>query len=46
MTGTDEWGKRSYQDDFDSKLWGRENLYDVFTESDGVALDETEYTEW
>jgi general secretion pathway protein G len=46
MMRTDEWGKRSYQDDFDSSLWGRENLYDVFTESDGVALDETEYKDW
>ena len=38
MTGEQEWGKRSYQDDFDSTSWGGENLYDVYTLSDGTAI--------
>lgn len=46
MTGTDEWGKRSYQDDWDSRSWGRENVYDVYTESDGTGLNEVPYNEW
>jgi general secretion pathway protein G len=46
MTGEQEWGKRSYQDDFDSTSWGGENLYDVYSLSDGTALDGTEYADW
>jgi general secretion pathway protein G len=46
MTGEQEWGKRSYQDDFDSTSWGGENLYDVYSLSDGTALDGTEYKDW
>jgi general secretion pathway protein G len=46
MTGEYEWGLRSYQDDPDSKSWGRQNVYDVFTLSDGTAIDGTEYKDW
>ena len=37
MTGKDEWGLRSYQDDSDSTSWGGENVYDVFSLSRGVG---------
>ena len=43
MTGEPEWGKRSYQDDPDSTSWGGENLYDVYSLSDGTAIDGTKY---
>lgn len=46
MTGEQEWGKRSYQDDFDSTSWGGENLYDVYSLSDGTAIDGTKYSDW
>ena len=46
MTGEAEWGKRSLQDDPDDSAWGGENLFDVYSKSDGIALDETEYTNW
>ena len=46
MTGDYEWGLRSYQDEWDSDSWGGENVYDVYTLSDGVALDGTEYKDW
>ena len=46
FTETPEWGKRSYQDDWDSDSWGEENLYDVYSLSPGVALDGTEYKDW
>jgi len=46
MTGEAEWGMRSVQDDPDAGQWGGENLFDVYSLSDGVALDETEYREW
>ena len=46
MTGEQEWGKRSYQDDADSTSWGGENVYDVFSLSDGTAIDGTKYVDW
>jgi general secretion pathway protein G len=46
MTGEEEWGMRSYQDDFDSNSWGGENVYDVYSLSTGQALDETYYKDW
>jgi general secretion pathway protein G len=46
MTGTTDWGLRSYQDDFDSDVWGEENVYDVYTKSPAVALDGTKYKDW
>jgi general secretion pathway protein G len=42
----EDWELRSYQDDADATSWGGENVYDVHTSSDGVALDGTKYAEW
>ena len=46
MTGTTEWGLRSYQDAPDSDKWGEENVYDVYSKSQGKALDGTLYRDW
>ena len=46
MTGEADWGKRSYQDDFDSGSWGGESLYDVYSLSEGVGLDGVPYSQW
>jgi general secretion pathway protein G len=46
MTGEATWGKRSYQDDFDSDSWGGENVYDVYSLSDRRALDGSYYRDW
>ena len=46
FTGEAEWGKRSYQDDWDSHSWGGENLYDVYSLYEGKALDGTWYKDW
>jgi general secretion pathway protein G len=46
MTGSKEWGMRSYQDGPDARTWGGQNVYDVFTTSDGTALDGTKYKDW
>ena len=46
MTGSKEWGMRSYQDRPDAKSWGGQNVYDVFTTSDGTALDGSKYKDW
>lgn len=41
-----EWGRRSYQDDWDSRNWGGENIYDVYSLSEMRALDGTYYKDW
>jgi general secretion pathway protein G len=46
MTGTTEWGLRSMQDEPDSDSWGEQNVFDVYTKSDGVGLDGTKYKDW
>ena len=46
MTNSYEWGMRSYQDKPDSNSWGRENVFDVYTKSEGTALDGTKYRDW
>ena len=46
MTGEAEWGLRSYQDEPDSTIWGGENVFDVYSESGAVGLNEIPYSEW
>lgn len=46
MTGKDEWGMRSMQDDPDSDSWDGDNVFDVFTKSQDTALDGSKYKEW
>ena len=46
MTGNNEWGMRSMQDEPDSSSWGGQNVFDVYTKSQGTALDGTKYEEW
>jgi general secretion pathway protein G len=46
LTGTTEWGLRSMQDDPDSDSWGGQSVFDVYTKSQGQALDGTKYKDW
>jgi len=46
MTGKPNWGLRSMQDDPDSKSWGGEDVFDVYSVSNGLALDGTNYSDW
>jgi general secretion pathway protein G len=46
MTGEAEWGLRSFQDEFDSTSWGGENVFDVYSLSEGSGLDGVPYQEW
>jgi len=46
MTGKNEWGMRSMQDDPTSESWGGQNVFDVYTKSDGAALDDSKYKDW
>jgi general secretion pathway protein G len=46
MTGQRDWGMRSIQDDPDSNSWGGGNVFDVFSKSQGTALDGSKYSDW
>jgi general secretion pathway protein G len=46
MTNTAEWGLRSDQDDPKNNSWGGQDVFDVFTKSEGTALDGTKYKDW
>jgi general secretion pathway protein G len=46
MTNKAEWGLRSYQDDPKSTSWGGQDVFDVYTKSEGTAFDGTKYKEW
>ena len=46
MTGKPEWGLRSMQDDPTSDSYGGQSVFDVYSKSQGTALDGTKYSEW
>ena len=46
MTGTADWGLRSNQDEPDSDSFGGQNVYDVYSKSQGTALDGSKYNTW
>ncbi len=46
MTGNAEWGMHSMQDDPKSDSWDGNNVFDVFTKSQGSGLDGTQYKDW
>jgi general secretion pathway protein G len=47
MTGNTDWGTRSMQDDPKSDSSGSgDNVFDVFTKSEGTGLDGTPYKDW
>jgi general secretion pathway protein G len=46
MTNSTDWGMRSYQDEPTAQSWGGQNVFDVYSKSDGVAFDGTRYKDW
>ena len=46
MTNSTDWGLRSYQDDPKNTSWGGQNVFDVYSKSQGTALDGTKYKDW
>jgi general secretion pathway protein G len=46
MTGKPDWGLRSTEDDADATTWGGQNVFDVYSKSQGTAINGTKYTDW
>jgi len=46
MTGSTEWALRGYKDEWDSTSWGGDDVWDIYSKSDGVALNGTKYKDW
>ena len=46
MTGKAEWGMRASGDNPDARSWGGGNVFDVFSKSDGIALNGSKYKDW
>ena len=46
FTHSKEWGLRSMQDEPDSDSWGGQSVFDVYSKSEGTALDGSKYKEW
>jgi general secretion pathway protein G len=46
MTGKAEWGLRSMQDDPKSDSFGGQSVFEVYSKSQGTALDGTKYSDW
>lgn len=45
-TGNKDWGLRSMQDDPTSDSWGGQNVFDVYSKSNGTGLDGSKYKDW
>lgn len=46
MTGKAEWGLRAAQDAPDATSWGGKNVFEVYSLSQGTALNGTKYSDW
>jgi general secretion pathway protein G len=46
MTNKAEWGMRCMADDPDSQSWCGSKVFDVFSQSQGTAMDGTKYSSW
>lgn len=46
MTEKADWGMRSMQDDPNSDSYGGQSVFDVYSKSEGTALDGTKYKDW
>ena len=46
MTGRAEWGFRAYKDKPDATSWSGDDVFDVYSKSDGTALNGSQYKDW
>jgi general secretion pathway protein G len=45
-TALEDWKVRGYQDELESTVWGRGDIYDIRSMSERSALDGTRYKDW
>jgi general secretion pathway protein G len=46
ITGQPDWGLRAVGDDPDSTTWGGKNVFDVYSKSQGTAMNGTKFSDW
>ena len=46
MMDSIDWGVRSYQDEPDANSTGGQNVFDIYSKSQGQGMDGTKYSEW
>ncbi|MFH1074022.1 MAG: type II secretion system protein, partial [Candidatus Firestonebacteria bacterium] len=46
ITGKDDWGTRSFSDKYDTFISDKTDVFDVFADTDELALDGTKYKSW
>ena len=46
MTGKPDWGLRATGDSPQARTWGGSNVYDIYSKSEGIALDGSKYKDW
>lgn len=46
LTGRADWGLRSYADPPDTRTWGGQCVFDVYSKAEGTALDGSKYRDW
>lgn len=46
ITGSADWGLRSYADRPDSTVWGGQSVFDVYSKAPGTGLDGSKYRDW
>ena len=42
----EQWAIRGYQDEVNTQIWGREDVYDIHSMSERTALNGTKYKDW
>jgi general secretion pathway protein G len=46
MTGKNDWGVHSMDDEPESDSWDESTIYDVYSRAEGIGLDGTRYRTW
>jgi general secretion pathway protein G len=46
LPADEQWGLRSYIDDPESRAWGGQDVYDIYTKTDRKAGDGSKYADW
>jgi general secretion pathway protein G len=46
ITGTTDWGLRSYTDKADALVWGGTSVFDIYSKANGKGLNGIKYRDW